>query len=222
MNELSVTFFKTCTKCGCFKPATTDFFYSRSQAKSGLQAYCKICGSAYGREYCVRNRDALLKRWSEYRLENLGKRSEQFKQYYEQNRDVIMARSRRWYQENKEARLAWERVYHKKNPGIKRGKNRRRRARKLNAQCTPYTDADVADLWYAQGGNCAYCAVPLFGDYHLDHVVPLSRGGADALTNIVLACPSCNLRKGVKTGEEFEEWLRALAYTEKSKGEDVA
>jgi hypothetical protein len=31
--------------------------------------------------------------------------------------------------------------------------------------------------------------------FHLEHVVPLSRGGATDLENLAWACPGCNLRK---------------------------
>jgi 5-methylcytosine-specific restriction endonuclease McrA len=38
---------------------------------------------------------------------------------------------------------------------------------------------------------------------HLDHVEPLSKGGADVESNIVPACAPCNLSKGAKT---LAEW----------------
>jgi 5-methylcytosine-specific restriction endonuclease McrA len=43
---------------------------------------------------------------------------------------------------------------------------------------------------------------------HLDHVHPLSRGGADAEHNIVPACARCNLSKGAKT---LAEWAQSFA-----------
>src|SRR5712672_2699521 len=36
-----------------------------------------------------------------------------------------------------------------------------------------------------------------------DHVVPLSRGGSNALVNIATPCRPCNLSKGSKTAEEW-------------------
>jgi hypothetical protein len=35
--------------------------------------------------------------------------------------------------------------------------------------------------------------------FHLEHVVPISRGGADAFRNRALACATCNLAKGDRT-----------------------
>lgn len=35
-------------------------------------------------------------------------------------------------------------------------------------------------------------------NYSIDHVVPLALGGTNDLTNLVLACLPCNIKKGVK------------------------
>lgn len=42
---------------------------------------------------------------------------------------------------------------------------------------------------------CRYCgAFTIKG--HVDHIIPLSKGGTDDLNNLAWSCPSCNLRKG--------------------------
>jgi 5-methylcytosine-specific restriction endonuclease McrA len=53
--------------------------------------------------------------------------------------------------------------------------------------------------WHHQ---CAYCdarAVPL----ELDHVQPRARGGSDRVSNLTLACTSCNQRKGNQDVRDF-------------------
>jgi 5-methylcytosine-specific restriction endonuclease McrA len=70
---------------------------------------------------------------------------------------------------------------------------RTRRRRKA-----PYRRADVFAEW---GGRCVYCEAPA---EHLDHVVPLSRGGRDILSNVVPACAPCNLDKASQT---LAEWV---------------
>jgi hypothetical protein len=50
-------------------------------------------------------------------------------------------------------------------------------------------------------GRCEYCRMhqSLQGArFHLEHVVPRSRGGETDPTNLAWACPSCNLRKSDK------------------------
>jgi len=51
---------------------------------------------------------------------------------------------------------------------------------------------------------CRYC-----GNYvpvgHVDHIIPLSRGGTDDPNNLVWACPTCNLSKGNQTWQEWRD-----------------
>jgi CRISPR/Cas system Type II protein with McrA/HNH and RuvC-like nuclease domain len=54
------------------------------------------------------------------------------------------------------------------------------------------------------GRRCVYCAAALEFDYAtLDHVHPLSRGGAHVPGNVVLACARCNRLKGDLLPTEF-------------------
>jgi 5-methylcytosine-specific restriction endonuclease McrA len=59
-----------------------------------------------------------------------------------------------------------------------------------------------AAVWDACGGRCTYCGVALhpFRTFTVDHVIPRSRGGTNALENLVGACPTCNGRKGDTVG----------------------
>ncbi len=52
------------------------------------------------------------------------------------------------------------------------------------------------------GGRCQYCLMDqsLQGaSFHVEHIIPLCRGGVTELPNLALACPSCNLRKADRT-----------------------
>ncbi|MFJ4701937.1 HNH endonuclease [Streptomyces sp. NPDC088768] len=60
----------------------------------------------------------------------------------------------------------------------------------------PVRAGDVFPRW----GGCCYCSGPA---EHLDHVTPLSRGGADTLSNVVPACAECNLSKAALS---LAEW----------------
>lgn len=53
------------------------------------------------------------------------------------------------------------------------------------------------------GQRCVYCG-SIEGPFHFDHLYPVSRGGSNAATNIVLACAPCNLAKGDRT---LAEWV---------------
>lgn len=53
------------------------------------------------------------------------------------------------------------------------------------------------------GQRCAYCGT-IEAPFHYDHLYPVSRGGSNHASNIVLACASCNLAKG---GLTLAEWV---------------
>lgn len=53
------------------------------------------------------------------------------------------------------------------------------------------------NLALRDGGRCGYCAKPGAGT--IDHIVPRSLGGCHTWENVVLACRSCNAKKGSRT-----------------------
>jgi 5-methylcytosine-specific restriction endonuclease McrA len=57
--------------------------------------------------------------------------------------------------------------------------------------------------------TCQYCGqVPARGALTLDHVLPTSRGGETAWDNMVVACRTCNTKKGDRTPDEAGMSLR--------------
>jgi 5-methylcytosine-specific restriction endonuclease McrA len=72
-----------------------------------------------------------------------------------------------------------------------------------------YIDRDLREFVYQRdGGRCFYCHcdVPLFGA-HLDHVLPVSRGGMSIYSNLVLSCRSCNCSKSASVLENLDDIL---------------
>lgn len=74
----------------------------------------------------------------------------------------------------------------------------RRRALKIGAGGT-FTQLDIDRLQTLQKGRCAGCREKLTEGIHRDHILALSRGGSNDITNIQLLCPLCNLRKHAKS-----------------------
>ena len=52
-------------------------------------------------------------------------------------------------------------------------------------------------------GKCAYCGCECYDGYHIDHKIPLSKGGGNEIENLALSCPNCNWSKRDKTDIEF-------------------
>lgn len=62
-------------------------------------------------------------------------------------------------------------------------------------------------------GACVYCNAPAT---HADHIRPLSRGGAEHISNLVPACKSCNLSKGARLLTEWRSGGVAFAVARSS------
>lgn len=70
------------------------------------------------------------------------------------------------------------------------------------------TDREWASIVRLFGNSCAYCE-EIGQRFHLEHVVPISRGGDTVKENVVPACRKCNLTKGARTPKE---WLEKFQY----------
>ena len=83
-----------------------------------------------------------------------------------------------------------------------RGRDRDRHAtrRKIEAAGT-LTREDWAELLVVVGHRCAYCG-RVRTRLGVDHIQPLSRGGAHAPGNVIPACRRCNNHKQARTPEQ--------------------
>lgn len=90
-----------------------------------------------------------------------------------------------------------------------------RRARRFGVHFDRFNKWDVFER---DGWRCGICRIEtprslsgrrLHNSPELDHVVPLSRGGAHSKANTRCLCRSCNLTKGVSTDAELFDRLAA-------------
>ena len=131
---------------------------------------------------------------AEHRDERLPKR----RNHYVKNRERLNATSRirgkAHYEKNKEQ---YYRRYHE------------RRARKASS-CGSLSFGIRKRLFAEQAGKCVYCATGLGRSAHLDHIVPLAKGGTNTDDNVQLLCQFCNLSKGAKMPDEFLKYRNEL------------
>lgn len=72
----------------------------------------------------------------------------------------------------------------------------KRRAAKLGC-VDHYTVADVDRILMLQGQRCPECCADISdrSSRHIDHIMPLSKGGSNGPENIQILCKPCNLQK---------------------------
>lgn len=178
-----------CTGCGEDGP-----YYSR-----GL---CRIC---YFKDYRAKNREQiqnLTQAWKK-RTPNFRERYKEWERtynawYYRENKEVENARSRMYYWANKkrlnEESRAWGRV----NPERVRLIAAQKRARKHQLPDTLTSDEEI---------ELRAIALVLYPgeELHLDHIVPISKGGGTTRANCHFIPSKANISKGNKLPEEIYE-----------------
>lgn len=187
----------------------------------------------YRRKYRERNREKINARGRERYRQNSEKERARSLSYRKRHPEKARERKRRWRrrngvkerqwrtpEENRQIKAEWQR----QNPEKRREQylrwkqrdpekaravgakaNRRRRARKHSAPRDNYT---LQQIWERENGKCCLCRKGVrIVEAHIEHWVPLSKGGRDTLENVRVAHPSCNQRKAVKMelpdGQQF-------------------
>lgn len=68
-----------------------------------------------------------------------------------------------------------------------------------------FTKSDIDLMLLDQDFKCVYCKADLNSvGYHIDHIIPVSKGGSNYPENLQCLCPRCNLRKSAKMPEDYE------------------
>lgn len=137
-------------------------------------------------------RRVMAERYRRKYAELIRKRSVE---YRAQHREILRQRQREWRQANPEAYLEIHRRWRRANKAIVNATTHRRRAR-LRGCAEHHTAAEWEALKLACEYTCLSCGrrEPEV-ELTRDHVVPLSEGGGNDITNLAPLCKSCNSLK---------------------------
>lgn len=213
---------KICRLCNIEKDLSE--FYKRNQHKDGFDTRCKDCVNEYARKYYINNDNKYSNKRKEYNNKNkdvLNKKSrEQYKlgrykyldkrkEYYNENKDIIRVRHSNYDQRNRENIALRKKNYGKTERGkmVRMNNIHKRKSLRLSS-----TDNTITAKFLQQLANdtkyCIFTGVELTADNrHLDHIIPLSRGGKHSADNVRFISDKANQMKGNKLDEEFELYL---------------
>jgi len=151
----------------------------------------------------------------------------------EERKELARIRAKEWYKNNKDRARKRIKAYYssdygkqvrrdaiaknkEKNPEYWRYKKKsdkvKRRCRELDAGYLSASALTLLEFYNTNHFNCSsftceYCGNMVGNDYHLDHILPISKNGTSDITNLAIACSKCNLQKGPKLLEEYKPEL---------------
>ena len=204
--------------CGTYSGWSTH-----SKAKEAPCEPCKVARREYLAKWREANRDRLKEKHAKWREENKKHVTAARKENYEDNKEHYAQLHKKWKAANpekvqgykdkwlannpekrKEAEKKW-RLAHPENGKMKEG---RRRARIRETKVEDFTEQHVLDLY---GISCHICNLEIDMDaprrtnqegwengLHLDHLIPLAKGGTHTIDNLRPAHGLCNTRKSHK------------------------
>lgn len=203
----------TCLDCG--KP----IYYCRRGLRGRLPNRCVPCRVEFQydntRRWRERNIDYARAQQREY-----GERTRQQKQEYDRlhyaaNADKKRAATKAWATANKDRKRKADAAYRQANLDRLReaARNRyyanpdywksRAAERRAVLRSVSVERVERRDVYERDHGRCQIAlrcngrrTLSYEGGWHLDHIIPLSRGGTHEMANVQVSCPACNLAKG--------------------------
>lgn len=177
---------QTCKVCGEEK----DVSSFRLTVSGNPRGRCRDCEKAYQRQHYWKNPEHGRAKASRS-MKKLRRDPERRDAHLEKQRAYYHAKAKhreREYYRNMRERFPWE----------WRARNLRRN---INVGITAQW---LHERFDEQRGTCPLTGRPIdVATFHVDHIIPTSRGGSDDLTNLRLVCPEANCAKQGLTDEEF-------------------
>jgi 5-methylcytosine-specific restriction endonuclease McrA len=184
---------KTCFVCRQDLPRSA--FIKSTGRPDGLYPYCRKCDSAKRRA---------LKEADPERLQILIERKRAYDAAYnasrkKQNCERVLARYRADPERVKQRVRDWQ----KANPERTRAYKANTKAQRRAVERSGLTGRELLAWKRAQAKVCHWCGKKCAKRFHVDHYVPLSKGGLHVVENLVISCTTCNLEKHAKDPFDF-------------------
>ncbi len=191
---------KKCVSCQEEKPA--DSFHSARNRPDGRYPYCKDCCKAKLAERAKRD------------VEGEARRKQAKREYdarrYKANAKDIRAKVQRRYEAKSETIKAYVRDWQKQNAELVKAYKTTSKHKRRAITEKGLSGPELLRWAKAQPKSCYWCDAKCADGYHIDHYVPLSRGGKHEVSNLVISCPTCNLRKHAKDPLDFAQEVGRL------------
>jgi hypothetical protein len=208
---------KICKKCHIEKDIKQ--FYKKTSNKDGRRSECIKCSKSNNSAYYIKKQDKIKERQKTYYENNIEWAQEYNKRYKQQNKESLKEKQREYRRTSirKRARNIWEKDKKKNDQGYKIACSLRTRISKFiknnkigsavdDLGCTiEFLKLYIEKKFYGDmsWGN--------YGEWHIDHILPLSSFDLTNREQFVRACHYTNLQplwwwenlsKGAKLNEK--------------------
>ena len=166
----------------CTKCKSLKYFSDFGKRKIGKFGLNSIC------KICVNDRRNLYPR----------NRKEYDKKYYNDHKEKY-----------KEYGREYSKIYCKTEKGKAKSKNNGAKRRSIFKN----SDVSTNDILYIQkqANLCYWCGGKInINNLHIDHYIPISKGGEHSIDNLVVSCNKCNLSKQAKDPIKFANSIGKL------------
>ena len=162
----------------------------------------------YQKQYCEVNKDKITVRKKKYRQNNREKINIAITKWQQNNKDKVKYYQKQWYQDNREKVLTKCKQYYMNNKPKYFAKSAKRRALKLE-QTPILTQQEALDIQLLY--KLAQQLTELGGTkYHVDHIIPLSKGGLHHPDNLQVLTQRDNLCKSTKLNYKYKDEVYKL------------
>lgn len=183
--------------------------------REGDRIRCRECRNAYFKKWRERNPEYDLARYAadptkkrlgsaRYRVRNPEKAKAGVLRWKAANPEKNAEAQRRWRVENPEKAIEGDRRKRRNNPEKYLVYSRNKRARK-RAAAGSFTESEWLKVCARFGHRCPSCGKHCA--LTADHIIPLSKGGTNDISNIQPLCRSCNARKNNRLIVCYLRWL---------------
>lgn len=191
----SVEYTKECIVCGNdFKTLHPDYKICSDVCRN---KYKKEYSKKYSLKYREINREILRLKQREYRKCNKELEKERHKRWYKNNLEKHREYAKQYRINNREEYIEKHRV-----------RSHIRRTLKLG-NGGKYTIDQRKEMLEYFNYRCAYTGECIKDNLHIDHIVPVSKGGTSYIWNLVPSTPFANMSKSNK---DMEVWFKEQDY----------
>jgi 5-methylcytosine-specific restriction endonuclease McrA len=182
--------------CKQVNPQPLSEFYKLKLSPDGLNSRCKTCIKLAANNYYHRlDPEKTREKGRRYRAAHPEKVKEQRRRYRVANPEKVKERRIRYKENNRDKIRELNRLHRKANPEKIKAQAQRRKERISSGG--NYTKREWWALCDYYGNKCLACGE--CKALTADHIVPVSKGGKNDLSNIQPLCGQCNSKKGGKT-----------------------